>query len=60
MLREVGVVEVLEWDNPVRTFLLPLDRAHVGLVGALARGEAGTEKQGGEEEQAFHGEEDIV
>jgi hypothetical protein len=35
--------------------ILPLYRAYVGLVGTLARGETGTEKEGRKYERSFHG-----
>jgi len=41
--------------HPVGLFIFPLYRAHVGLVGTLARGEAGTEKQSDEHERSLHG-----
>jgi len=36
--------------------ILPLYRAYVGLVGTLARGETGTEKEGRKHERSFHGQ----
>jgi hypothetical protein len=41
--------------NPMGLLILALHRPHVGLVGTLARSEAGTEKKGRKYERSFHG-----
>jgi hypothetical protein len=60
MLRDRSGLVHVHRDNPVRTLPFVFDRSYGRRIGALAGGEAGTEKQGGEEENSFHGRGNIV